>query len=305
MRLNNVVLVGMGALGILFGAHLNERLGREHVGFAVDESRMARYSAQRFTANGKPCDFRLLPTKTAEPADLVIFAVKAPQLKQAMEDAAGFVGRDTVIMSLLNGITSEKALEECFGAKNVVYCVAQGMDAVRDGAALTYEHMGVLCVGIPDGMPEKQPALDAVCELFDRTGLPHRLEADIQHRLWSKWMLNVGVNQVVMVEEGTYGTVQRPGPARDQMVAAMREVLALARLEGVNVTEDDIDGYLALIDTLAPEGMPSMRQDGLAHRPSEVELFAGAVRRMARRHGLPTPVNDALYERVMAMEAKY
>jgi len=71
------------------------------------------------------------------------------------------------------------------------------------------------------------------------------------------------------------------------------------------VTEDDLDEYLRLMDTLSPEGMPSMRQDGLARRPSEVELFSGTVLRLAAKHGLDTPVNAALYREIRAMEAQY
>ena len=59
------------------------------------------------------------------------------------------------------------------------------------------------------------------------------------------------------------------------------------------------------VNGLDPEGMPSMRQDGLARRRSEVELFAGTVRRLAAKHGLAVPVNDRLYEAVRAMEAAY
>jgi len=110
---------------------------------------------------------------------------------------------------------------------------------------------------------------------------------------------------VVMVHEGNYGTIQRPGPARDQMIAAMREVIPLSRLEGVPVTERDLQDYLDLLDTLSPEGMPSMRQDGLAHRKSEVELFSGTVIRLAEKHGLDVPVNRALYDNIRAMEAQY
>ena len=82
-------------------------------------------------------------------------------------------------------------------------------------------------------------------------------------------MLNVGVNQVVMVCEGAYGTIQAPGKPREMMIAAMREVLELSRYEGVRITEDDLHFYVDLMNTMSPQGMPSMRQDGLAHRRSE------------------------------------
>ena len=304
MNIERIAIVGMGALGVLYGNYLTEHLGRERVGFVVNAERRERYGRMEISANGHRCDFRLIDAnETGNPADLVIFAVKATALQQAMEDAAGQIGPDTVLLSVLNGITSERLLEQRFGGKNVVYCVAQGMDAVKLGGALTYTVMGQLCIGVPS--EEKLPALDAVCALFDRIGMPYSREADILHRLWGKFMLNVGVNQVVMVFEGTYGTIQAPGRPREMMIAAMREVLELSKYEGVKLTEDDLNFYVELMNTMSPQGMPSMRQDGLAHRRSEVELFSGTVCRLAKKHGLSVPVNEWLYARVREMEAAY
>ena len=144
-----------------------------------------------------------------------------------------------------------------------------------------------------------------VTDLFDETGLPYTREADILRRLWCKWMLNVGVNQAVMVAEGTYGTVQKPGKERHMMMDAMAEVVALAEKENIQVTGEDLQSYVDLVDTLNPEGMPSMRQDGLAHRRSEVESFAGTVIRKAEKHGLDVPVNRELYQRITEMEKAY
>ena len=118
-------------------------------------------------------------------------------------------------------------------------------------------------------------------------------------------MLNVGVNQTCMAYETTYSGALTPGEAHDTMVGAMREVIALAKAEHVNLTEQDLEDYIRLLETLSPDGMPSMRQDGISHRPSEVEMFAGTVGRMAKKHGLSTPVNDRLYERIKEMEAQY
>ena len=60
-----------------------------------------------------------------------------------------------------------------------------------------------------------------------------------------------------------------------------------------------------MVDSLTPTGKPSMRQDGEAHRKSEVELFAGTINRLGEKHGVPTPVNQWLYKTVQEMEAAY
>lgn len=124
-------------------------------------------------------------------------------------------------------------------------------------------------------------------------------------RQWGKLMLNVGLNQTVMVFEGDYGTVQQPGKPRDIMIAAMREVQKLATLEGYPISDEEFDDWVKLADSLSPAGKPSMRQDGEAHRKSEVELFAGTIIRSAARFGLNVPVNRWLYDTVKKMEAAY
>lgn len=118
-------------------------------------------------------------------------------------------------------------------------------------------------------------------------------------------MLNVGVNQVVMIYEGTYGTIHKEGEARDMMISAMREVISLAEKENINIREEDLDFYISLLETLNPNNMPSMRQDGLARRKSEVELFSGTIIKLGNKHNIPTPVNEYIYKRVREIESKY
>ena len=90
------------------------------------------------------------------------------------------------------------------------------------------------------------------------------------------------------------------------MRAAMQEVIRLANLEGVPLPPDnDVRFIDAMMPTFNPEGMPSMRQDVLAKRPTEVEQFAGVVRRLAQKHGMPTPANDFFYEKIREIEANY
>ena len=115
-------------------------------------------------------------------------------------------------------------------------------------------------------------------------------------------MLNVGVNQVCMAYELDYEGVQQPGPARDMMIAAMHEVRKVGACQGVLLTQKDLQESLEVIDSLAPDSKPSMRQDGLAHRKTEVDMFAGAVMAMADRFGMKVPVNQELYQKVKEME---
>lgn len=183
MKINTVAIVGLGALGILYGHHFRKAIGKERVRIVVNKERMARYQAQGISFNGEPCDFLYVDETDAglAPADLVILAVKGTQLDEAIETARNQVGPDTTLLSVLNGIASEEVIGAAFGDEKVIHCVAQGMDALRTGNDVKSVHIGELRIGID--APEKQERLDAVVAFFEETGLPHVVEADILHRM--------------------------------------------------------------------------------------------------------------------------
>jgi len=305
-NIKNVALIGMGALGILFGDKLVSYLGHDNVDFIADSSRAKRYQSYGVSCNGKPCVFNVLACdENNKKYDLIIFCVKATQLDEAITEASNHIDDKTIIISILNGISSEEILSSHFGSSNILYSVAQGMDAVKLGNALTYSHAGKICIGYPESEPEKSLLLESVISLFDKADIAYTVEKDILHRIWSKWMLNVGVNQVCMVSEGNYSVIQKPGTYRDMMIASMKEVKELAAFEGITLTDDDLDGYVDLMDTLLPDGCPSMRQDGISHRKSEVEFFAGTVIKKAKTHHMLVPINDYLYKTIKEMESRY
>jgi 2-dehydropantoate 2-reductase len=303
--IETVSLIGMGALGILYGKMLTEALGQEKVSFLTDQRRLEEYRSNGIFSNGRKCSFSVRDyTETIEPPDLLIFAVKGTSLESALETARNHVGKNTTIISLLNGISSEEIIAAVYGKDHLIYCVAQGMDAVRSKNSLEYAHKGELRIGLPPSLISNTDRLTAVSQLFSQTSVPYQIEADITHRMWSKWMLNVGVNQVVMVCQGTFASVQKEGPEREMMKAAMHEVVLLSEKENTGLSGQDLVEYVALVDTLNPQGMPSMRQDGIAGRKTEVELFSGTVIKKAQPFGLSVPVNRLLYEKIKETEKK-
>lgn len=302
-EIQSVAIVGMGALGLLFGSEIAGGLGPESVCFVADAQRVARYENQMFTINDAPHRFRMCDCQSAQPVDLLIVAVKYGALESSLDTMARCIGPQTIVISILNGISSEEIIARRYPDTCILYAVAQGMDAVKFGPDLRFTSRGELLLGVRDG--SQQPQLAALTRFFDRAGVPYTVPADIRHAMWGKFLLNVGVNQTCMAYETNYGGVLAPGEARETMLAAMREVKDLGCAVGVALTEEDVAFYDGLLRRLAPEGMPSMRQDGVSRRPSEVEMFAGTVRAMCRERGLPCPTNDRLYDRIRAMEASY
>ncbi|MET3695802.1 ketopantoate reductase [Bacillus oleivorans] len=305
MEVKTVSFIGLGALGILFAHHLTKRLPRDNVRIIADENRIKKYQSEGVYCNGKRCNFNYMsPEDECEPADLLIFSVKINGLREAIHSVKNQVGENTIILSALNGITSEAIIGETYGMDNILYCVAQGMDAVKVGNKLTYHNMGMLVFGDkkPGNISEKTKI---VADFFEKTGLPYHVDTNMSKRLWGKFMLNVGVNQTVAVYKSNYGEIQKDGPARDMMIAAMKEVIAISKKEGVYLTEEDLQYWLDVLGTLSPNGKPSMAQDVEARRYSEVELFAGTVLEYGKKHGIATPVNQELYDRILEIESEY
>jgi 2-dehydropantoate 2-reductase len=305
MEIKKVSIIGLGALGILFGSYLAKSMPKEDVRIIADRKRIDKYKKENVYCNGEPCDFHFVaPEEPCEPADLLMFTVKYEGLHDAIQAVQRHVGKDTIILSALNGITSEGIIGQVYGMDKILYSVAQGMDAVKVGNKLTYDHLGMLCYG------DQKPGMisdnvNTVAAFFDKIDFPYEIDTNMNKRLWGKFMLNVGVNQTVAVFKSNYGEVQRDGEARETMIAAMREVITLSEYEGVNLTEADLNYWLSVLATLSPEGKPSMAQDLEARRYSEVALFAGAVLEMGEQHRVPTPVNKVLYDTIKSIEDTY
>lgn len=305
MEIRKVAVIGLGALGVLFGNQLSKKMPGEDLRIIADKDRIAKYEREQVYCNGEPCNFNYMaPEDSCEPADLVIFTVKYSGLKDAIKAVRNQVGEHTIIISALNGISSEAVIGETYGMEKILYCVAQGMDATKVGNKLTYEHMGMLVFG--EGAPGiVSPRVERLAEFFRKTEVPYEVVTDMLKRQWGKFMLNVGVNQTVCVFGSNYSIVLKDGKERNIMISAMREVMALSEKEGLNLTEVDLKYWLGVLNTLSPEGKPSMRQDMEAKRYSEVELFAGTVLELGKKHGVPTPVNKELYDRIKLIESRY
>ncbi len=300
-----VSIIGLGALGIMFSNQLVKSMRQEDVRVIADYERIEKYKREGVFCNGERCYFNYVtPDEKVEPADLLLFTVKYSGLTDAISAVRKHVGENTIILSALNGISSEEMIGRVYGTDKVLYCVAQGMDAVKVGNQLTYENMGMLCFGDKEqGIVSEKT--EWVKKFFEKVSFPFEVDTNMAKRQWGKFMLNVGVNQTIAVFKGNYGIIQQEGKARDMMIKAMKEVIALSEKEGVALTEDDLTYWLGVLETLSPDGKPSMAQDVEAKRYSEVDLFAGTVLKLGEKHNFPTPVNKQLFDWIKDIEASY
>jgi len=290
--IKKVSIIGLGALGILYGEHFLRRMPQLDLRIIADRNRIDKYRKEGIFCNGQICPFfYVTPDVAVDPADLIIIAVKYSALDEAIQMIKGHVGPDTIILSVLNGVVSESEIGEIYGHEHLLYTVAQGMTAAKVGNQMSYRTKGILSFGELDAK-ENSEKVERVKAFFDSVELPYEINNQMKKKLWSKWMLNVGINQTVGYFNATNSFVQKPGEAREMMLAAINEAIAVANKEGVNLTNEDVDYWLNIIDHLDPNERPSMAQDVKAGRSTEVALFAGTVVKLAKKHNVSVPINE-------------
>jgi len=302
--IKRVVVMGAGAMGSFYASRFFE-LDKENTFLVADGARYDRLKESGLEVNGKRYDFALIrPSDEVPPADFILVAVKHHQLGQAIRDMRNSVGGHTLLLSVMNGIDSEKRLEEAFGPEKVLYALAVAIDAVKEGNRVSLTSTGKIIFGEKKNKVISEK-VRRVQELFDRAGLNHETPEDMVRALWWKFMINVGINQVSAVLRAPYGTFQQSREAQELMKMAMREAVIVAKKEGVDLAETDIDSWFSALLTLGPHGKTSMVQDVEAKRKTEVEMFAGKVIELGQKHDVPTPLNDALYRFIRVIEQSY
>ena len=302
MSINTVHIIGLGAVGATYASYLY-KMDRHCVKVILDQDRIDRYS-EGVLINGERYKFDLVTPKPGDPkAQFILIAVKAHHLNRAIESIAPLVGDDTIILSLLNGITSEEELSHAFGQDKVLHEFCVGLDSTRENGEVRFSNSGRIVFG--EYYKEAAGKALPVSELFSRAGISYKIPDDIRREMWWKFMMNVGINQTSAILKAPYGVFQRIAEARELMASACREVIAIAHKEGIALSESDIEEYFRIIDTISPEGKTSMLQDVEACRKTEVELFAFTVMNLGKKHGIPTPVNEMLYRMLRVLELRY
>lgn len=294
-----VHLTGLGAVGAGYGSRM--LAAGIDLRVVADEERLARYRRESTVVNGTEFLFPVLATADTTPAEVAVVAVKYPALAEAIELLRPNVDEHTVILSLLNGVDSERVLAQAFPQAKVLYAVTVGIDAVRSQREVRYTSLGRVLFGEATNSGEPSAAVAKVAGLLDEAGIAHEIPPDMIHQLWWKFLINTGVNQVSAVLGAPYRAFQSPGaPARDAMIAAQHEVIAVANAEGIELTSADLDAWLSVLAQLGPDNYTSMAQDAMAGRETEVDIFAGRVCELARMHDIPTPVNQLLSQLLKA-----
>lgn len=296
-EIEHVALIGLGAVGTVLATRLHDRLpGRFTV--IADAGRQEKLRRQGILFNGKRYDFAFVDA--SRPVDSILIATKAAALPEAIEAITPHVGPQTLILSLLNGIDSEQTLAERFGPERVLYSYFLGHPSLREGNSVAHDGEYHIYFGEADNRCPSDN-VRRIGALFDRTGIPYEIPQDMISALWQKFVINIGCNQTTALLRRPYGHLQRNERAMTLARRMMEEAAGVAGMLKIAGAERMTDRAEEVIRSMNPEGKSSMLQDVEAGRPTEVDIFAGTLCRLAAETGYPVPWNRAALQILSAL----
>ncbi|MCX7659576.1 MAG: 2-dehydropantoate 2-reductase [Caldimonas manganoxidans] len=227
-------------------------------------------------------------------ADVVLCCVKSSDTEAAARAMQPHLRADALVLSLQNGVDNAQRLRAVL-AQEVLPAVVYVAAEMAGPGHVRHHGRGELVIG-------PSPRSDRLVEAFGRAGVPVQVSDDVIGALWAKLILNCAYNALSALARQPYGRlVQGPGVA-EVMRDLVDECLAVARAEGVRVPGDMHEAVRALADTM-PAQYSSTAQDLARGKPTEIDHLNGLVVRHGQRHGVPTPVNRALWTLVKLIEA--
>ncbi|WP_449246013.1 ketopantoate reductase family protein [Desulfarculus baarsii] len=300
----HVAVVGPGAMGLLFACRLSQ------AGAAVTlidhrPERAARVAAQGVTIEDETGQSTLAIDITADPAalakaDLALVCVKAHGTAQVAATLAKHLDARARALTFQNGAGNVEALTQALGPERVLGGITSEGATVLGPGRVRHAGRGQTHIGPAEGPP------DAYCgqaaDLLARAGFAVSQVEGVQNLIWTKLIINVGINALTAILDAPNGRLLELPSARRLMDLAVDEALGVGLAYGVRFLHQDMPQAVRDVARRTAKNVSSMRADVQNKRPTEVEFINGAVCRMGQEKGLATPINQTLTLLVKAIE---
>ena len=293
-----VAIVGSGGVGGYFGGLL-ARAGHD-VTFvargahleAIRRQGGLRVESQNdgdFLAPGKGLE----DTSEAGVQDLILLTVKMYHNPAAIASIPPMVGSDTVALTLQNGIDNGEQLVETIGPGPVMIGSAFMEGRISEPGVVTQGGPGSASFGeMSVGITERGQRL---YKDFIDAGWRVDLHENMTGMLWKKFAYIAGSAAVCAAANCVYEEMRTIPVTRGLIQQAVEEALAVGRATGAPIMDDSLEWAMNSLDRFPAQGRASMAKDFTEGRPVELDGLNGAVIRLARETGTPTPANDFLY----------
>jgi 2-dehydropantoate 2-reductase len=235
------------------------------------------------------------------PADIALILVKSYQTARAARQAAQILRPNGLAITLQNGLGNLEILAKAVGPQRAgLGITSQGATMLAPGQ-LYHAGQGPTHLAKISGHQGKR--LAEVAALFNAAGLETMLVDNADSLVWGKLAINAGINPLTALLEVPNGELAKHENWREVMAAAASEVAEVAAAQGIQLPFADPARRAAEVSRATASNRSSMLQDVSRAAPTEIDAISGAVVRIGKLLGVPTPVNEFLLRLVKAKEA--
>lgn len=237
------------------------------------------------------------------PVDIVVFAVKLPDLEKAAGTLRPLLAPGTGVIPFQNGVEAAGLLADVIGPDHAMmgtcYILA---DIAEPGRIAVSGPPPRFFFGERDG--GQSPRSEAFRALVKAAGVEAPLPADIRVEVWKKFAYLAAMSGMVAVTRSTIGVIRADPDLRRTFVRAVEETIAVARTQGIALPEDSVAKYTHFLDSSPADARSSMARDLDAGKPLEVAWLSGAVDRLGRAGGVDTPVHTTIFAALKPFAAR-
>lgn len=298
MKIEKVALLGAGAVGAYFVWGLSEKMGDDFCVVAKGE-RKKRLEREGLTINGKHFTLLVKEPEEVKDVDLLLISSKQDALVEALEDIKTIVKEKTIVISLLNGVTSEEIIGNAIGMEHMLYSVMR-IASVRKENQIVFspEQTAGIFVGEKESKVPTERLL-AIEELFQDTGIRYNFAENIILDLWIKYAGNIAQNLPQAILGVGFQAYIDSTYVHHIAASLWKEVSQVANAKGIPLQEEFI-----LFQGPKPDARFSTLQDLDAGRHTEIEMFAGEMMRMGKECQIAVPYCEYTYHLIKALEEK-
>jgi 2-dehydropantoate 2-reductase len=303
------VIVGAGAMGSLFAAHV---AGTEAETWVCDKweehIQVIQSNGLAVKHEGVENTIRLrATTDPAEPgiADVLMLFVKYNQTREALAAARPLIGPRTVLFTLQNGLGNVELIRDAFPQNRIFYGFTTLTSELLGPGRIeaSYAGRGETYFWAQDGRRDAE--LEAVRALFEKGGINAIVAPDIELMIWKKLIVNCCLNTLCAITGLSVGKLSDRAESWPVLEGVADEIVAVAGRKGIPLEPAEAHEFLRSVAHEARSHFPSMLIDVRHRRQTEIECLNGAIVREAARLGIAAPFNRSLYSLVRIIESSY
>lgn len=301
-----ILVLGAGAVGGYFGGRLAEK--GVDVTFLVREKRRKQLEATGLVIKSVHGDSQVTPQlltsgEPSEPFDLVIFSTKAYHLGDGIASALPYIGEQTLILPLLNGVAHMDQLVAQFGAQRVLggLCfIETTLNEAGEVVQTSKRHE----VTFGEWQGENSSHLTLMAELFSDANATFTLSKDIVREMWHKYLFITTLSGITTLMDSSIGPIRDAVYGKELTLQLAEETASVIRALGATIDEDIVEKQMTLFWKQADTMKASMLRDMEKGLPVEADHLQGYLLEAAGRLGVQAPLLQIVYTNLKVYENK-